>query len=103
MKIEPKIAIACRNEVEFKVALRMLEKADIRWFNGDKATEFETVLDICRLYINPPSRTRSYMFLEYSDDPEDFTCDDIDGFEWTYVEASDIFRNQLISIRRAKS
>jgi hypothetical protein len=100
MKIEPRIAIACRDRVEIAVALQMLEKADIRWRGGHNATQAPASLEsahTCRLYVFPSST------MLWGENPDDFTGDDKDGFEWNYVEAADMFRNQLISIRRAKS
>lgn len=103
MKIEPRMAIACRDEVEIKVALQMIEKAGICWPDGGKATKFdidEEELDRCRLYIYPLGRGIDRVFVVYDRDPDETGSDDDDGFEWTYVEASDIFKNQIISKRR---
>lgn len=102
MKIEPKIAIACRDEVEIEVALQILEKAGIRWPSGNKATEWSWIneLDECRLYINPSDEYVSFVHVCYNEDPDDFEYDDEDDFEWTYTEASEMFKNQIISERR---
>ena len=102
MKIEPKIAIACRDKVEIEVALQMLERAGIRWYGGSKATQRPNGMhyDECRLYIYPADSRPYYNHIVYSEDVDDFTYDDGDGFEWTYVEASNMFKNQIISERR---
>lgn len=102
MNIEPKIAIACRNRTEIDVTLRILEQADIPWYAGSKATQayFINDTDVCRIYIMPPDEDEDHAYLLHNSDPEDTEFDDEDGFEWTYVEASDMFRNHIIAERR---
>lgn len=102
MKIEPKMAIACRDKFEIKVALQLLENAGILWPLGDKPTSEHEVyaFDSCRLYIYPPDNDTPHTYMLYQEDADDFSWDDEEGFEWKYFEASDIFRNQIISERR---
>lgn len=104
MKIEPKMAIACRNRIEIDVALKMLEKAGINWGGGQTATkaEFMNDLEECRLYINSANGWVERTHIAYNEDPEDIEYDDEDGFEWIYVEASEMFKNQIISERRKR-
>lgn len=104
MQFQPKTAIRCRNEVELSVTLQMLEKADICWHSGVKATNADWLYGRnCGLliYICPPTSYSNHnMYLDW-----DRMNDAINGGNspgWTYVEASDLFRNQLISMRRAK-
>ena len=100
--VEPKMAIACRSKIEINVALRAIEKAGINWSSGDKATNTRYVKDFteCRLYISPPDEWKDEAYLMYDEDPEDTEDDDDDEFEWQYIEASELFRNQIISERR---
>lgn len=102
MNIEPKIAIACRDKVEIKVALQLLEKAGILWFHGQKPTMADFIDDVeeLRLYIYPRDDGCNYVHILYNEYIDDFEYDNDDGFEWTYVEASDMFRNQIIAERR---
>jgi hypothetical protein len=108
MNIEPKIAIACRDKVECKVTLRILENAGIKWNGGDEPTQIPRAMNIekpYRLYIYPRGYrnfmyTCDYDYLLYSDEPDNFEGDGNDSFGWTYAEASDMFRNQIISERR---
>ena len=105
MKLEAKMAIACRDEVEIDVALQVIEKTGICWYGGDKATDISCLNDVskCRLYIYPPNRHHEHAYLLYGSDPDDFEDDDEDGFEWTYLEASQIFHNQIVSERRKRN
>lgn len=102
MKIEPGMAIACRDKVEIDVVLQILEKANIYWSGRQKATDaaFLGGHDEIRLYVNPPDDWDNYVYVAWSDDPEDFSEDDEDDIDWTYLEAADLFRNQIISERR---
>lgn len=102
--VEPQMAIACRDRVEIDVALRMIEKAGINWGDGQKATNrrFIDGLDECRLYICPPDDWCDHVHISYLDEVDNFDYDDEDDFEWTYIEASEMFKNQIISERRKR-
>lgn len=101
MAIQPKTAIACRDDIEFTVCLDILKKeghtTDLMKYN--LATPI-------RIYVCPREydkyRDDEHDDLEYNigaavDDYE--YIDEDDNFEWNYVEASDILRNQIISAR----
>ena len=100
--VEPRMAIACRDRVEIDVALRMIEKAGIEWSTGRKATNPNEMEDIneCRLYIYPPDSFSNKAYLLYDENPDDFEYDEDDDIEWIYLEASELFKNQIISERR---
>lgn len=101
MKIEPKMAIACRDKIEIDVVLNMFEKANITWAGGEKATDAEFLddKDECRLYVYPPDEFFKYTHIVWDECCND-SYDSDDSFTWNYLEASDIFNNQIISERR---
>lgn len=98
--VEPKTAIACRDEVELAVVIGILQREE-------HVTDFlEDMRAPLRIYVCPkydkygdgddidPHDDLMYNTADYVDD-----YDDDDDFEWNYVEASDMFRNQIISAR----
>lgn len=96
--VEPKTAIACRDSVELKICIDILRKYGHSSYLGDLSVP-------ARIYICPKGYKGNWF--PDCDDLMHVTGDDVDGcevdeddpFEWNYVEASDIFRNQIISAR----
>lgn len=96
--VEPKTAIACRDDVEKQVVLSILEQEG-------HITDLSSTPAPLRVYVCPKG------YKDFVSNPHDdlMQCsgrdvdyceeDDDDDFEWTYVEASDMFRNQIISAR----
>ena len=99
--VEPKTAIACRNEVEKRVVLDILKREG-------HTTDLSDIPAPIRIYVCPEGYKNwtddKHDDLQQTnnndeDDIDDFSCDEDDDFEWNYVEASDMFRNQIISAR----
>ena len=100
--VEPKTAIACRDEVEKKVVLDILKR------EGHMIDNVMKIQDVSlRIYVCPEGYRGEYaqsdnddLEYTYGSDIDDYEyCDEDDPFEWNYVEASDMFRNQIISAR----
>ena len=95
--VQPKTAIACRDAVELKVCLDILKKEGHTSNLGGLAIP-------ARIYVYPKGHheyRQENDDLEYNIGSDVDNCEEedkeIDDFEWDYVEASDIFRNQIIS------
>ena len=94
MKLQPKTAIAFRSEEECEVLCKVLTE------QGISADEISG-RSLGRAYICPEGYwSADKIKVEWSDDPEDFTVDEDDTFEWTYLEAADILRNLIIAERK---
>ena len=99
--VEPKTAIACRDDMELEVCLDILRREG-------HTTSFLHLKAPARIYVCPKTYKDwtddehddlQQINEEHDDSIDDFSCDEDDNFEWNYVEASDIFRNQIISAR----
>lgn len=101
--LQPNTAIICRDKVELDITLQMLEKENLCWCGGTKATGADWLYNKdCELliYVSQPEVYLPRMHLEW---------DHMNVIErgyrsgWTYVESSNIFRNQIISERRKQN
>ena len=97
--VEPKTAIACRDEVEKRVTLDILHR------EGHDTSSLTDEIPI-RIYVCPKGYKdwsddeHDDLQYTYDEDVDDYEyCDEDDPFEWNYVEASDMFRNHIISAR----
>lgn len=96
MVLQPKIAINFRSEEERIVLQSVLEKQGYKHCNNlDSMREG-------RAYLCPRNyRSEHDLQVQTWDYPDEHcSADDDDDFEWTYVEASDVVRNLIISERR---
>jgi hypothetical protein len=101
--VEPKTAIACRDETELAVVLGVLN------YEGHRTDFLEDMNVPIRIYVCPEEYKYGddndacpYDDLTYNigNNVDDFEhIDNCDPFEWNYVEASDIFHNHIISAR----
>ena len=99
--IQPKTAIACRDDVELSVCLDILKREG-------HTTDFRELKAPARIYVCPEGY-KNWTDDKHDDlqqtngqdgeDIDDFEVDEDDDFEWNYVEAADILRNQIISAR----
>lgn len=96
--VEPKTAIACRDEVEKRVVLDILKREG-------HTTDLSGISAPIRVYICPKGY-KDFASSEHDDlmqcegeDVDYCYVDEDDDFEWNYVEASSMFRNQIISAR----
>lgn len=96
--VEPKTAIACRDDVELEVCLDILRREG-------HTSDFGKLQAPVRIYVCPKGymdwKTNENDDLQYNTSKyvDSYEDDEDDPFEWNYVEASDIFRNQIISAR----
>ena len=99
MAIQPKTAIACRDNLELAVCLDILR-------SEGHTTDTRGIISPVRIYVCPEGykdwTTDEHDDLEWNYGRgyvDNFECDEDDDFEWNYVEASNILRNQIISAR----
>jgi hypothetical protein len=90
------MAVICRTEDELKVLANMVNKTDYKWVDGKLFSANNRTHAPVRISFNS-TNTGNHCITK---------CDDL-GYPLNtgiteVVEASDLFKNQLISLRRAK-